>query len=414
MRNIVIFSVTLLVVTTGCLGVLDGGESGLDKIPSESNFVINVDGDIVQDQNVKRVSNAIIDKAREEASSGGSELPEDYEDVLDTFQEETNFEPDLRDINEVYIFGDLTTENTESGYGIIVNADWRKEAFLSTLRNNTDTLREETYKGTTMYGDKTGLASYLGDKNFVISENRELVESTIDVNNGDSESISGKVPEYIREEDTEVRFAFETSNMEFEEQELPQYNYTSRDINMVSGYLDSKERQIDLGMSIKTTSQQVANEVRDSIEEQRDNEQLEQQLPEEVSSIFGETTVETDNSEVNIRNSININEIVTIIEKFGLPSLYSPLSPEPEPPEKPEIGVDFTHEGSGVVTAQVISLSSGTGDTWSLSCNDNNQKTGELEPANSLTIECESGETVIATGSTGDGRDILVKTYQVP
>jgi hypothetical protein len=351
-QKLLLIGVSLMIIMTGCIGGMNEEKSdGLDKIPENNNMVLSIDGDVIEDKNLKKVVNAGLDRINE-STPQSSETPQNYDELLSNWEEENNFEPEVRDINKIYAFGELKEEETD--YGVILNANWEMDLLISSLRNNSGNLSEKDYKGNTIYyedpsfGDNS-YVSYLGNNQFVFSTSEEIVKSTIDVDTGDANSISGDVVDYINEEDTEVRFSANFNDVELPEENIEQYNFTSQDISMVNGYVDSKEGQIDLQMSIEASSSQVAGEIKNNINNQR--EMGTGQLEGEASSVIEETTVELNNNEVVIRNSININKIVTIIEEFNP---YGEISdpPDEQVPDAPTAGVsvDLKDNGDNVVT----------------------------------------------------------------
>lgn len=146
---------------------------------------------------------------------------------------------------------------------------------------------------------------------------------------------------------------------------------------MVNGYVDSKEGQIDLQMSIEASSSQVAEEIKNNINKQR--KMGTGQLEGEASTVIEETTVELNNNEVVVRNSININKIVTIIQEFNPYGGINNPSDE-QIPENPSAGVavDLKDNGDNVVT--LVNM----GD------------------ANKVTIVNSDGETVETLSKVGD------------
>lgn len=74
-QELLLIGVSLMIIMTGCIGGMNEEKSdGLDKIPENNNMVLSIDGDVIEDENLKKVVNAALDRINENTPSS-SETP---------------------------------------------------------------------------------------------------------------------------------------------------------------------------------------------------------------------------------------------------------------------------------------------------------------------------------------------------
>ncbi len=174
-----------LLVLVGC-GANGAKATPLELVPRKADMVGHItlsqilkDGDLI----------GLYDKLPKDSGE-----PQTFDDVIAAVIDETGI--DLRNINEVFIFGETSSVTGDGDYtGAIAKGGFEKDVFIAAIAEAREAeLTPSDYKGYEVYTDldMSGAIAFLSEDTFVVGS-VELVEDVIDVAVGDEPALSGDV-----------------------------------------------------------------------------------------------------------------------------------------------------------------------------------------------------------------------------
>lgn len=210
----------LVVLTAGCSGLMgsDGGGQGtpLDDIPEGVDVVMHFESGVLEDPTTEELMNGLIDLDTGQAGEMGEDQPENWEEVLQQFEEETDLR--VSGFHSMTVFGkssglSAATEgmgensqgmnSDQQDYaGVIMQTDYTWQEMVEAADQNPDSFSEETYNGVTVYVnesvenmeqvDQSGWVADMGEGKYVLGP-KNVVQDVIDTNQGNMASFSGDI-----------------------------------------------------------------------------------------------------------------------------------------------------------------------------------------------------------------------------
>jgi len=320
-------SVAAVGSTAGCLDSVPfvGGASGaLDAIPEDADALMYANIDIIrEDEGVETLTNTYLDKRSE---SDYYEGPEDFDAVLDEFEDESETDPtELHEITVFSEFGGEDYETFEQYGGAIIDADLTAENIKDSLENadNID-FEEAEHSGSVVYEPEEEGGLWVGalPSDEIIVGTEDAVHDAIDVKNGDEDALQGELKDaYTSTRDAPFRFATNMPDPD-ESGSIPENSESGddsidfsplEDINTIGGsvYRDGDTRGMEVTMNAEDESAaedvaEMLNDVRDEIESETENEDAE--------AILGDVTIEQNGSSVTTSLEKTISELEELIE----------------------------------------------------------------------------------------------------
>lgn len=286
--------------------ISDGNDADLDLVPEGANSVTyaNVD-EATSDEAVREVVDTWYELEASDVDS--------MEEALAAFEEETGLDPD--DLHHATSFSKYD-ESTGLGAGdntaTILRSDWSEEAFTAAVEDDNEvTLVETSYNGVTVYepeeasfGSASSWIAVLGDGTYVVGT-EAAVEDVVDVHQGDAEAFDGELREAFESTRSGyVQFAFELPEEQIPSEARDVDTSKLRDVKMVTGAYYTTSNGLGVEMTMHTTSESAAMDVRDVTEGgiallrgATENEELKETLRDvEVTKEGTEVTVTYENS----------------------------------------------------------------------------------------------------------------------
>ncbi len=163
-----------------------GGGGSLDLVPQRADAVGHIDvSRLLSDSDLIRIYDAL---------PKDSDNPQTFEAALAAFQAETGIDP--RAFDELFIFGDTSTSNDDTGYaGAIGIGTFDSADFINSIENAADvSFVATTHEGYDVYADEdAGAAVAFLDEKTVVIGTIEAVTDVIDVKAGKGRSMGGVV-----------------------------------------------------------------------------------------------------------------------------------------------------------------------------------------------------------------------------
>ena len=183
--SILFIAVLIVSVLVGCGGE-ETAPAAIKLVPEKANMIGLVDlSPIMEDEDIAGVWEVLPLEL---------DMPQTLDEALDLAREEIGL--DLRDFEELLVFGDISeaTEDLEY-FGIVVKGTFEESDLIASIESERDEpFTTINYQGYIIYTDpfeEMGLA-FLGSDAFVIGS-MEAVKDVIAVKEGDQPVVSGKV-----------------------------------------------------------------------------------------------------------------------------------------------------------------------------------------------------------------------------
>jgi len=337
--------VTALAITGSTAGCLEQvplvGESSVpDTVPEDGDAVVYADvTTIIADEGVRSLTNAYLDQQSEFEYYDG---PEDFEDVLSEFEDETDFE--ASQITEATtFFGYDDSEAVDEEYaGLRLEIDLSVEDFIDGLEDSEDSeYDEEEYGGQTVYvsEDEETWVGILSVDGTVVAGTEDAVKDTIDVANGDGDSMDEELSSaYSGSRSSPFRFAArvpstgddellpaETEQPTGDGQETYDLSVFD-DIQTVAGavYRDGSLRgmAVDFSADDADTAEDLAELLGDLQSDWTDaleDAETDEQAAGDAAAILGEVTVEQNGATVTVGLEKEVDELEGLIEEYAGP-----------------------------------------------------------------------------------------------
>ena len=319
-------SVAAVGSTAGCLDSVPfvGSSSGaLDAIPDDADALMYANIDVVrEDKGVETLTNAYLDKRSE---SDYYEGPEDFDEVLDEFEDESDIDPTkLHEMTAFSEFGGSDYETFEEYGAAIINADLTAENIKDSLEDadNID-FEEAEHSGSVVFEPEAEGGPWVGalPSDEIVVGTEDAVHDTIDVKNGDEDPLEDELKDaYTSTRDAPFRFA--TNMPDPDDSTIPESDGSGddsidfsplEDVNTVAGtvYRDGDTRGLEVTMNAEDESAaedvtEMLNEVRDEVESETDNGDAE--------DILEDVTIEQNGSSVTSSIERTISELEELIE----------------------------------------------------------------------------------------------------
>jgi uncharacterized protein YjbJ (UPF0337 family) len=320
-------SVAALGSTAGCLDSVPfvGSASGaLEAIPESADALMYANTDTIrEDDGVRTLTNTYLDKRSE---SDYYEGPEDFDEVLQDFQDESDIDPTK--LHEITVFSEFGGSDYETfaEYGAaIIDADLTAENIKDSLANADDIdFQEATHSGAVVYEPDEEGGPWVGalPSNEIVVGTEDAVHDSIDVKKGDKNALSGELKEaYTSTRDAPFRFATRMPDPE-DNESIPQESGSGddsvdysplEDVDTIAGtvYKDGDTRGLEVTMN--TADESAAGDVAEMLEDARD--QLESLTEDgDAEDILADITIEQDGSSVTSSLERTISELEALIE----------------------------------------------------------------------------------------------------
>lgn len=188
----------LLVLTAGCMGVLDDddaatpGAEPLDTVPEGVDGVAFFSGEIVQDQATEELMNGGIERVQQ--FDPAYDGPENWNAALAEFEDETEIR--VEGFQSALMFFQEDGADLQDEYaGVIVQSTWSSDEIEAAFDEEPQT---DTYNGVTVWieedqiTDEETWTADLGDGTYVFGD-QQAVQDAIDTSQGDAAAFSGEI-----------------------------------------------------------------------------------------------------------------------------------------------------------------------------------------------------------------------------
>jgi hypothetical protein len=301
---------------------LGGGGSGRAKqAPEDSQAVGYVDVQAtLNSKATTEVVNAYLGVA---SQSEYYEGPEDYEEALETAEDESDLDPS--GLQWAVGFGDYSSD--EPYGGVLFNSNWAEDDVVDAIEETGSDLDDDEYEGQTIYVPQgeyaTGSMGVLGNGKFVVgSEN--AVEDTIDVSKGNEDPIEQELAGAFNSTQNSglVRFAGEVPDDTIPDSYPPRGDDSIdlsafQDVPYAGGSLYTKSGGDTVGMEM--TMQAEDNSHAEDLKEQTEAlitlAENREGTPSDAEDILSEITVQIrNNTNVAISYEAPLDDVVDSIE----------------------------------------------------------------------------------------------------
>lgn len=343
MRYIKLILVISIVMMSGCLGLLDGGEEevpadNLELVPEGSNSVGVLDMSILEQGDFVSVADRFFDL--DPASSQEDDIS-DFGDFLDTYEEESGF--DLREINSIVVFSERDVEDIEDveDYvddmafedGYLVSTDYTEDEVLEKLEEldggegrlddgdaNLDTSEYKEFDVHRLYDDsdvsEDVYISSFDEGEFVVSFEESTVEDVLDVVVGDEEGLEQIVVDEINSVDDGYQFVGLGYSPEEGFEESFSVAGVGFDAGSLSMFLESNAYD-------EEELEEVVNELDEFMEESDETidgfvmmGMIDEDLAEDMKTAVDNIEYNVDNGQFTIEFTVEVSLIEEIIEVF--------------------------------------------------------------------------------------------------
>ncbi|MFB6164306.1 MAG: hypothetical protein ABEJ31_04030 [Haloarculaceae archaeon] len=178
----------------GCTDVVDsvmGGDGKVKQVPSDAEAAGTIDVAAVrEDDGTRQVVDAYLEvRAQSDWYSG----PEDFQGLLDQFEEDTGLDPaKLSTATPFYAYSDKEYGVTsDEFYGSLFAAEWAEDDLIDAAEEGGTDYSDSDYGGKTVYEPDNDYSVWYGvfaDGEYVYGT-EDAVKAAIDVRNGDGDSL---------------------------------------------------------------------------------------------------------------------------------------------------------------------------------------------------------------------------------
>jgi hypothetical protein len=302
-----------------------GGGQGvglLGLVPEDANgaYYANIDA-ISEDEAIKTIFNAYL-----EQNAYSEEDPEDYEELQEQIQDETDL--DVEAAEEMLAFGEYASDDGYAGF--ILNADWTEDDLVDGLEESGAEYDEDDHEGKTVYEQESEYSNsamgVLAEGQFVFGT-VDAVEDTIDVKTGNGDQLDEDLRNaFTNTRDAAVRFVssvpeeqLETTGYDDEDEYEEEVgdetiDYSSvQDLEHSSGsiYADGDTRGMQINYEASDTDaaeefEEVLNTLKEISEEESESDELDDQLE--------NSTISRDGTTVTVTYETTVDEIEDAVD----------------------------------------------------------------------------------------------------
>lgn len=312
----------VLTTLAGCSSVESaigmGSSGGTGSVPEDAESVYTIEaGAIVGDEAVTTLADAYLEIR---AEADWYEGPEDYEEALDQFEDETGLDATMA--GTITAFSEYSDYGAVSQYsGTIFTGEWEQDDVVDAYEDNYEA-DEEEYEGKTVYEPESEYQSamgILGNDRYVIGS-LDAVEDVIDVDGGNEDGIDSELKSaFDSTRDAPIRYAGEGPSWvdtgEVEQNGESVDTEPLGDVEFVSGAVYKSGDAIGVETTMHAEDEEVAGDVVDVIEGYIAMIENDEYTAEIVKEEVGELEIEQDGSEAVITYEKAVSEIEDAIEE---------------------------------------------------------------------------------------------------
>jgi len=295
-----------------------GGSASLDAVPDDVDVVVYADGRIVDDETTETMMNGALELSSQNPTYSG---PSSYDELLAEANGETDLDVDAFDSATMFATYPEGPAATTEYVGFVVESDWSKADIVNSIEQNSGTVQERTYAGTTVYvqpsefGTDTWLAP-LGDGTFAVGS-ETAVSDAIDVENGDMSTLSGDLRDSFGDlRDGYVKFAATLPEDVTEQTGVPQGGQMARNVRAASGVYYTSGSDVGMELHLTGTDQSSADSVKESIDGLLSFATVgSQDSP--TADLIDAVTVSQDGRQVTISFEYAAEELVSVMEQLS-------------------------------------------------------------------------------------------------
>lgn len=308
----------------GCSTVenaLGGSGGDVSTVPEDAESVVTVDvAAVIDDEAVQRVTDAYLElRAQAEWYEG----PEDYEALLEEFEDETGL--DATQATALTGFSEYSEYGLYSGYGgTIFTGQWDESEVVDAYEDG-GTADEREYEGATVYEDpeydQQPVLGVLGDGRYVMGY-RDVVEDVIDVTAGEKDGLDSDLQStYSSTRSAPIRYAGEMPSW-VESGDVRQGGTTLdtsvlEGVDFVSGSVSKSDGNVSTETTMHAQDEETAEDVTDLVNGAlvivENGEGTDERVREEIDEI----EVERDGDTVVLTYAKAVEEIEALIEAAG-------------------------------------------------------------------------------------------------
>lgn len=332
----------LAVGTAGCIDTVQdvaglGGGAALGTVPedAESVFYIDVAG-ALSDETVESVVNSYFEAyAAQRRQYGSYDGPENLEDALSDFEDETDLDPEsLKDVTGFYEYSGQSPSSET--FGVIVNAEWSADDVQDAIEEaqHDGDVEEDEYNGKTVFisENEYGPDSWVGvlDATTFAVGTETSVEAIIDVSVGDEDALGGDLksaynglPSGYATYTTEVpnTSAFDDMDQRREDVDVS----TLKEVDYTGGSLYVDSETVGLEWQLIAGDSDEATEILETLEDGRDEmvAELEASDSDEADTAIEELesiALDQDGNTVTVTYETTADDIEDFIDDVYAPS----------------------------------------------------------------------------------------------
>lgn len=304
----------------GCSGLTGGGggesEGGVQGLPEDAGAAAVIDAEAVRtDDATAALVNAFLDVQAEREYYDG---PENYEAVLDEFENETGLDPEgASTLTPFFGWGGEYSPVDGEFAAARFEADWSAEDVVDSLEENGGSYSDEAYADGTLYEPDEEYRSYLGvlgDGRYVVGT-EDAVTDTLDVEAGEADAIPETLQSaYAETRTAPVRFVSGVPEDEVPESAGGQFDTSVfRNVESVAGsvYADGDTRGIET--TLAAGSESDAEDIADIID--GGLTVVEQDAPEAVAAELDAVEVTQDGTGVTVSYEATVDELTAFVDE---------------------------------------------------------------------------------------------------
>jgi len=312
----------VLTTLAGCSSVENaigmGSGGGTGSVPEDAESVYTIEaGAIVEDEAVTTLADAYLEMR---AEVDWYEGPEDYEEALDEFEDETGLDATMA--GTITAFSEYSDYGVASEYaGMIFTGEWEQDDVVDAYEDNYEA-DEEEYEGKTIYepdGEYQPAMAILGDNRYVVGR-LDAVEDVIDVEGGDEDGLDSELQSaFDSTRDAPIRYAGEGPSWidtgEVEQNGESVDTEPLDDVDFVSGAVYKSGEAIGVETTMHAEDEEVAADIVDVVEGIIAITENDEYTAEIIKEEVGEVGVERDGSNVVLTYQKDVSEIEDAIEE---------------------------------------------------------------------------------------------------
>lgn len=293
-----------------------GSESGVQGIPADAGAAAVIDAEAVRtDDATAALVNTFLDVQAEREYYDG---PENYEAVLDEFENDTGLAPDgVSTLTPFLGWGGEYSPVDGEFAAARFEADWSTDDVVASLEENGGSYSDEAYADGTLYTPDEDYRSFLGvlgDGRYVVGT-ETAVTDTLDVEVGEKDAMPETLQSaYAETRTAPVRFVSGVPEDEVPESAGGQFDTSVfRNVESVAGsvYADGDTRGIET--TLAAGSESDAEDIADIID--GGLTVVEQEAPEAVATELDAVEVTQDGTSVTVSYGATVDELTDLIDE---------------------------------------------------------------------------------------------------